>query len=166
MSISKLGDAIADLVTALQAIQGPPTFNLTLKGTSIVNDPTSLETLPTTSVPFIVLWDVALEKREFDPAMRVKDYVTLNLYMRADAAPLGSGFNKMTTWLEMVADVETALCGTPALRQRSGLCLDTELLTIKPSAASADPSNAMVLLLQPIRLRMQPRSYGQPTSQG
>lgn len=164
-SVSRVNDVITHLILSLAAIQTGAGYHFDVKATSIVGDPVSVLTTPTTDVPIIVLGDADLDITDFQPARRIKETFTVNLYMRADVIVPDSSA-KLDLWTQMVADVETALVGTDALAQRGGLALDTKLGRAKQLSPSLNPNNSMVFLERAITVLMQPRTYGQPTSQG
>jgi hypothetical protein len=162
-SVSRVADVLSDVLDALASITTANGYHFDVKATSIGGDPAALGAANVTDLPVILVVDPKLD-RSFDPSGRCRDVLTFDLYMRADVVAADTSA-KLDLWTQMVADIETALAGTDDRLQRNGLALDTRLESVDaPGMALA--STRAVLLRQPVSIRLQPRTYGQPRSQG
>ncbi len=144
-----------DLQASLQAMTLAGGYHWDVKPTSVVRDPVNLELVSPTETPFFVLGETEPVKREFFPALQLEDQILVMLYGRVD----GFGQDaKDDAFENVIADIEKAL---NVDIKRGGHASDTRLR--QPFASATGLQNqTMVIFAQPIEVRLEMRTYGQP----
>ena len=150
---------LENAASALRAIATGAGYHYTVKSTSVVLDPIEILLVSPTECPFLVVHFAGPGKREFMPALRMKDELRLAVVgcVICDGPGGVVADPKMAAWANLAADIEKALTVDAT---RGGNAIDTRLDQPDEPMLGFGGQNR-VIVVQPVRVILR-RVYGQP----
>jgi hypothetical protein len=147
-------EALQDALQAIDGVSGLYHYPVAHESQVSIDPTDNVLTVNGADLPFYVIEPTPDGSREFFPAMQLKDEFELNVHARKDCED-GDPVGRVTTWENLVADMEVALTQDVTL---GGLVYDVRLGTPRPFVGVG--SN-IVIVVQPVTVRLH-RTYGEP----